>query len=73
VEFDAQVTGDRRFDLYDGNGVAHYGLYPDQIADMAQFTEDRSPEEVRQALQRLFSSAETYLRNWEAAQSWRQR
>lgn len=72
VEFDAQVTGDRRFDLHDGNGVAHYGLYPDQIADMARFTEERSPEEVSQALRRLFSSAETYLRNWEAAERWRQ-
>ncbi len=72
VEFDKQVTGDHEFGLYDGRGVAHYGLYPDQIADMQQFTEDRSTDEVNNALRALFSSAEGYLRMWEATDAWRQ-
>ena len=71
VEFDKQVTGDHEFGLYDGRGIAHYGLYPDQIADMQRFTEDRSRQEVDDALRALFSSAEGYLRMWEATDAWR--
>lgn len=70
VRFDRQVTGDRVFGLYDGRGVAHYGLYPDQIADLQRYTDDRSPEQVQQALRALFSSAEAYLRHWEAVEAW---
>ncbi len=72
VEFDRQVTGDRVFDLYEGRGVAHYGLYPDQIADMQRHTTDRSQAEVDAALRALFSSAEAYLRFWEATAAWGQ-
>lgn len=64
VTFDIQTTGDRSFSLYDGRGVAHYGLYPDQIADMMRFS-DRSPEKIDEAVDQLFSSAEAYLRMWE--------
>lgn len=71
VRFDKQKTGDREFGLYDGRGVAHYGLYPDQIADMQRFTEGKSPEEVARALRSLFSSTEAYLRLWEATDAWR--
>jgi len=71
VRFDKQKTGDRAFGLYDGRGVAHYGLYPDQIADMQRFTEGKSPEEVQRALRALFSSTEAYLRLWEATDAWR--
>ena len=70
VRFDKQVTGDHEFGLYDGRGVAHYGLYPDQIADMQRFTEDKTPEEVDRALRQLFSSAEAYLRLWESIEAW---
>lgn len=70
VQFDQQVTGDHAFSLFEGRGVAHYGLYPDQIADMQRFTEDRSPEEIERALRQLFSSAEAYLRMWERTEGW---
>ena len=70
VEFDEQVTGDHTFNLYAGRGVAHYGLYPDQIADLQRYTEDRSPEEVNRALRAMMSSAEAYLRQWEATEAW---
>ncbi|HEY0975711.1 MAG TPA: hypothetical protein VGE57_14580 [Solimonas sp.] len=70
VEFDRQVTGDHAFDLYEGRGVAHYGLYPDQIADMQRFTTDRTPQEVERALRALMTSAESYLRQWEATEAW---
>ncbi|KAA1174358.1 hypothetical protein FWJ25_08965 [Marinobacter salinexigens] len=64
VRFDKQVTGDRAFGLYDGRGVAHYGLYPDQIADMIR-NSDRSESKVSDAVNQLFTSAEAYLRMWE--------
>jgi microsomal dipeptidase-like Zn-dependent dipeptidase len=72
VEFDEQVTGDHVFNLYEGRGVAHYGLYPDQIEDMRRYTEDRTRAEIEQALRAMFSSAEAYLRQWEAVEAWRQ-
>ncbi|WP_341920966.1 hypothetical protein [Hydrocarboniphaga effusa] len=72
VRFDRQITGDHVFDLYDGRGVSHYGMYPDQIADMQLHTDDRTPAQVDQALRELFSSAEVYLRLWEATEAWKQ-
>lgn len=71
VEFTEQVTGDHVFNLFEGRGVAHYGLYPDQIADMQRYTEERSRDEIDRALRQLFSSAEAYLRLWERTESWR--
>ncbi|WP_375177409.1 hypothetical protein [Marinobacter mobilis] len=67
VVFEAQRTGDREFTLYDGRGVAHYGLYPDQIEDMMRFSES-SREQVNEAVNQLFTSAEAYLRMWERAE-----
>ena len=64
VQFHKQRTGDREFGLYDGWGVAHYGLYPDQIEDMIRHS-DRSPEQIDDAVNQLFTSAEAYLRMWE--------
>jgi len=64
VVFDKQVTGDHAFSLYEGRGVAHYGLYPDQIADMIAHS-DRPPEQIDDAINQLFTSAEAYLRMWE--------
>jgi microsomal dipeptidase-like Zn-dependent dipeptidase len=60
--FTRQVTGTRTFDL-NADGVAHYGLLPDLLADTA-----RQPG-GRQAMGLLFRSAEAYLRMWELA--WR--
>lgn len=64
VIFDKQLTGDHAFSLYEGRGVAHYGLYPDQIADMIA-NSDRSEEQVNDAVNQLFTSAEAYIRMWE--------
>ncbi|WP_205695571.1 membrane dipeptidase [Conexibacter sp. SYSU D00693] len=58
VRFDRQRTGERVFDL-NADGVAHYGLLPDLLADVA-----RQPE-GRRALGVLFRGAEAYLRTWE--------
>ncbi|WP_323751187.1 hypothetical protein [Marinobacter sp.] len=68
VIFDKQKTGDREFGLYDGRGIAHYGLYPDQIADMVM-NADRPKESVDEAVNQLFTSAEAYLRMWERIES----
>ncbi|EKF73783.1 hypothetical protein A11A3_11903 [Alcanivorax hongdengensis A-11-3] len=64
VVFDKQRTGDHQFSLYEGRGVAHYGLYPDQIADM-MIHSDRSQQQIDEAVNQLFTSAEAYLRMWE--------
>lgn len=61
VEFDRQQTGDRVFGLYDGRGVAHYGLYPDYLADTQAF----GGPQAEQALDIFFRSAEAWLRMWE--------
>jgi microsomal dipeptidase-like Zn-dependent dipeptidase len=60
VVFDRQVSGERVYDL-NLDGVAHYGLYPDLIADMQQ----NAGPEGRQAVDILFRSAEAYLQMWE--------
>lgn len=61
VIFERQITGTRAFDL-NVDGVAHYGLYPDFIADMQR------SEGGEEALQYLFRSAEAYLQAWERAE-----
>lgn len=62
VTFERQVTGERVFDL-NVDGVAHYGLYPDFIADLQM--QPGGPE----ALTYVFRSAEAYLRAWERAEA----
>jgi microsomal dipeptidase-like Zn-dependent dipeptidase len=57
VRFTRQRTGQRRFDL-NRDGVAHYGLLPDLLADLQRRAGGRA------ALRRLFRSAEAYLRTW---------
>jgi Membrane dipeptidase (Peptidase family M19) len=59
VKFERQRTGSRTFDL-NTDGVAHYGLIADLLADMQQH--GGAP-----ALRSLFRSAEAYLRMWELA------
>ncbi len=61
VTFTRERTGSRVFDL-NTDGVAHYGLIADLLAD----TEAAS--RGRQALSLLFSSAEAYLEMWERAE-----
>jgi microsomal dipeptidase-like Zn-dependent dipeptidase len=58
VTFRRQRTGRRAFDL-STDGVAHYGLVADLIADVG-----RRPG-GRRALRTLFHSAEAYLEMWE--------
>jgi len=60
VTFRRQVTGQRRFD-YNADGVAHYGLIPELLADV------RRQPEGRRAMKTLFRSAEAYLRTWALA------
>lgn len=60
VTFERQVSGERVFDL-NTDGVAHYGLYPDFIADM------RLQPGGEEAVSYLFRSAEAYLQFWENA------
>jgi len=59
VVFDRQRSGTRTFDI-NNDGVAHYGLIPDLIADMQQHG-------GAAALRPLFHSAEAYLRTWTLA------
>ncbi|HEY1075830.1 MAG TPA: hypothetical protein VGE51_04010 [Fontimonas sp.] len=66
VSFERQRSGERVFDL-NVDGVAHYGLYPDFIADM-----QRTPG-GEEAMTYLFRSAEAYLQFWERAESKRNR
>ena len=57
VKFVRERTGQRVFDL-NTDGVAHYGLVPDLIADTQQ------QEHGRRAVRLLFRSAEAYLEMW---------
>jgi microsomal dipeptidase-like Zn-dependent dipeptidase len=59
VTFQRQRTGSRTFDL-NTDGVAHYGLIADLIADMQQHG-------GAAAVRSLYRSAEAYLRMWELA------
>jgi hypothetical protein len=59
VHLQRQHSGTRTFDL-NTDGVAHYGLIPDLLADMQQH--GGGP-----ALRSLFLSAEAYLRMWQLA------
>jgi microsomal dipeptidase-like Zn-dependent dipeptidase len=59
VQLQRQQTGSRTFDL-NTDGLAHYGLIPDLLADMQQH--GGGPQ-----LRALFRSAEAYLRMWELA------
>lgn len=58
VRFKRQRTGERTYDL-NADGVAHYGLFADLIADTAGEPGGRA------ALRSLYRSAEAYLRMWE--------
>jgi microsomal dipeptidase-like Zn-dependent dipeptidase len=60
VRFARQRTGRRTFDL-NADGVAHYGLFADLIADIEQQPHGRA------ALRPFFGSVEAYLEMWEGA------
>jgi microsomal dipeptidase-like Zn-dependent dipeptidase len=57
--FARERSGRRVFDL-NRDGVAHYGLIADLVADMRQQSD-------RSALRALFASARAYLRSWRRA------
>ena len=61
VRFDRQRTGERVFDL-NVDGVAHYGLFADQLAQL------RTVPGGKEAAALLDRSAEAYLRTWEQAE-----
>lgn len=65
VVFDRQKTGGRVYDL-NTDGVAHYGLYPDYIADMMMQPGGKP------AVATLFRSAEAYLQLWEKVEKFKQ-
>lgn len=60
VTFTRERTGTRTFDL-NTDGVAHYGLIPDLLADMERTSSGRA------ALPLLFNSAEAYVDTWQRA------
>jgi microsomal dipeptidase-like Zn-dependent dipeptidase len=60
VSFVCQVTGERTFNL-NTDGVAHYGLFADLIADVQQTPGSERPMRL------LFRSAEAYLQMWQRA------
>jgi microsomal dipeptidase-like Zn-dependent dipeptidase len=60
VRFSRQRTGTRTFDI-NSDGVAHYGLMPDLLANV------RRAGGGGEALQALFGSAEAYLHTWQRA------
>jgi hypothetical protein len=60
VTFERERSGTRTFDL-NRDGVAHYGLMADLLADM------RSAPGGSRALSLLFRSAEAYLEMWQRA------
>lgn len=62
VTFERQMTGERVYDL-NIDGVAHYGLYPDFLADLQR------SEGGEEALKYIFRSAEAYLQAWERAEA----
>jgi hypothetical protein len=59
VTFDRQTTGERTFD-YATEGVAHYGLYADWLADLKRVGGQRIADD-------LLRGAEAYLQMWERA------
>ena len=60
IRFVRQRSGRRVYDL-NTDGVAHYGLFADLIADMQR------QQTTRRALRPLFHSAEAYLEMWQRA------
>ena len=60
TKFGRQVTGQRTFD-YNSEGVAHYGLYADWLADLRR---TGGPQMARE----MTRGAEAYLQMWERAE-----
>jgi hypothetical protein len=60
VRFTRQRSGERSFDL-NTDGIAHYGLLPDALAEV------RRRPGGRRALRLLFRSAQAYLDTWRRA------
>lgn len=61
--FNRQVSGNRTFDL-NQDGMAHYGLLPDLMANYAQWMRESGRPEMYES---MMNSAESYLQMWERA------
>ena len=61
VTVDKQVSGQRVYDI-NKDGVAHYGLYPDWIQDLA-----RSQARPTDIVDDMSRGPEAYLQMWERA------
>ena len=64
TKMDRQVTGQRTFD-YNKEGVAHYGLYADWLADLRRTGGQQMAREMNRG-------AEAYLQMWERAEGVKQ-
>ncbi|MFS3127401.1 hypothetical protein ACLM5J_03245 [Nocardioides sp. Bht2] len=60
VRVDRQRSGSRQFDI-NTDGVAHYGLYPDWIADLTKVSGSTAINDD------MIRGAEAYLQTWERA------
>lgn len=63
--FDRQIFGERTWDL-NTDGVAHYGLYADWMADIL----DRAETEAPGLEEQLMRGAEAYTHMWEDSRAW---
>ncbi len=66
VTIDAQISGEQVYDI-NTDGVDHYGLYPDWIADIILVAEHTNPGDGARIRADLERSAEAYLQMWERA------
>lgn len=67
-KFDRQKTGDRTFD-FNIDGLAHYGLVPDMLADIRNILDADRANNVPDTptMDPIFQSAESFLRMWDRA------
>lgn len=73
VPIEPYVMGERTYD-FNVDGLAHYGLVPDMLQDVANVLRDGGANGLRDGgvgrlLDPLFESAEGYIRMWERARS----
>ena len=67
VRIDRQRAGERVWDV-NADGVAHYGLYPDWIADLGKVAGREDAASAGDLADDLARGAEAYLQMWERAE-----